>query len=280
MISFTVFIKGCSLSNFIIKKSIENTKKKINNIYISINKDIPFFRTKYTGDEGSIKKIAKALLNDIINRIEKITYVEATSYKNIIEKELENFYDYINSINEIEFKKFMEEINSKALQENEKLDLPLNAFLPNFDDEEIKRIFKEADKNSEYYKDTTGMVRGFFNFITFGLVERTRELRKDKDKEKRLIIEDIKRKCGEKINEFEEILGKNIEYGIEKYQKSLNNNLERATSQLDSFLKDLKNAEEMIKKINLTKEVINFYKGKQNKFVNEIEEIKNIIVKN
>ena len=36
----------------------------------------------------------------------------------------------------------------------------------------------------------------------------------------------------------------------------------------------------MIKKINLTKEVINFYKGKQNKFVNEIEEIKNIIVKN
>ena len=72
----------------------------------------------------------------------------------------------------------------------------------------------------------------------------------------------------------------NIEYGIEKYQKSLNNNLERATSQLDSFLKDLKNAEEMIKKINLTKEVINFYKGKQNKFVNEIEEIKNIIVKN
>ena len=55
-----------------IKKSIENTKKKINNIYISINKDIPFFRTKYTGDEGSIKKIAKALLNDIINRIEKI----------------------------------------------------------------------------------------------------------------------------------------------------------------------------------------------------------------
>lgn len=263
-----------------IKKSIENTKKKINNIYISINKDIPFFRTKYTGDEGSIKKIAKALLNDIINRIEKITYVEATSYKNIIEKELENFYDYINSINEIEFKKFMEEINSKALQENEKLDLPLNAFLPNFDDEEIKRIFKEADKNSEYYKDTTGMVRGFFNFITFGLVERTRELKKDKDKEKRLIIEDIKRKCGEKINEFEEILGKNIEYGIEKYQESLNNNLERATSQLDSFLKDLKNAEEMIKKINLIKEVINFYKGKQNKFVNEIEEIKNIIVKN
>ena len=265
-----------------IKYSIENTKKKINEIYIFINKDIPFFRTKYTGDEGSIKKIAKALLNDIINRIEKITYVEATSYKNIIEKELENFYDYINSINEIEFKKFMEEINSKALQENEKekLDLPLNAFLPNFDDEEIKRIFKEADKNSEYYKDTTGMVRGFFNFITFGLVERTRELRKDKDKEKRLIIEDIKRKCGEKINEFEEILGKNIEYGIEKYQESLNNNLERATSQLDSFLKDLKNAEEMIKKINLTKEVINFYKGKQNKFFNEIKEIKNIIGKN
>ena len=96
----------------------------------------------------------------------------------------------------------------------------------------------------------------------------------------RLIIEDIKRKCGEKINEFEEILGKNIEYGIEKYQESLNNNLERATSQLDSFLKDLKNAEEMIKKINLTKEVINFYKGKQNKFFNEIKEIKNIIGKN
>lgn len=263
-----------------IKKSIENTKNKLNNIYISINEDIPFFRTKYIGDEGSIKKIAKALLNDIINRIEKITYVEAISYKNIIEKELENFYDYTNSINEIEFKKFMEEINSKALQENEKLDLPLNAFLPNFDDEEIKRIFKEANKNSEYYKDTTGMVRGFFNFITFGLVERTRELKKDKDKEKKLIIEDIKGKCGEKIDDFEKILGKNIEYGIEKYQESLNNNLERATSQLDSFFKDLKNAEEMIKKINLTKEVINFYKGKQNKFVNEIEEIKNIIVKN
>ena len=83
-----------------------------------------------------------------------------------------------------------------------------------------------------------------------------------------------------KINDFEEILGKNIEYGIEKYQKSLNNNLERATSQLDSFLKDLKNAEEMIKKINLTKEVINFYKGKQNKFFNEIEKIENIIGKN
>ena len=263
-----------------IKKSIENTKKEIDHIYNSINKNIPFFTRKYTGDEGSIKKIAKALLNDIINKIEKIAYVEATSYKNIIEKELENFYDYINSINEIEFKKFMEEINSKAFQENEKLDLPLNAFLPNFDDEEIKRIFKEADKNSEYYKDTTGMVRGFFNFITFGLVERTRELRKDKDKEKRLIIEDIKRKCGEKINDFEEILGKNIEYGIDKYKEILEKNLDNATSQLNSFLKDLKNAEEMIKKINLTKEVINFYKGKQNKFVNEIEEIKNIIVKN
>ena len=263
-----------------IKKSIENTKKEIDHIYNSINKNIPFFTRKYTGDEGSIKKIAKALLNDIINKIEKIAYVEATSYKNIIEKELENFYDYINSINEIEFKKFMEEINSKAFQENEKLDLPLNAFLPNFDDEEIKRIFKEADKNSEYYKDTTGMVRGFFNFITFGLVERTRELRKDKDKEKRLIIEDIKRKCGEKINDFEEILGKNIEYGIDEYKEILEKNLDNATSQLNSFLKDLKNAEEMIKKINLTKEVINFYKGKQNKFVNEIEEIKNIIVKN
>lgn len=263
-----------------IKNSIENTKKKINNIYISINENIPFFTRKYTGDEGSIKKIAKALLNDIINKIEKITYVEATSYKNIIEKELENFYDYTNSINEIEFKKFMEEINSKALQENEKLDLPLNAFLPNFDDEEIKRIFKEADKNSEYYKDTTGMVRGFFNFITFGFVERTRELRKDKDKEKRLIIEDIKRKCGEKIGDFEEILGKNIEYGIDKYKEILEKNLDNTTSQLNSFLKDLKNAEEMIKKINLTKEVINFYKGKQDKFSDEIEEIKNIIVKN
>ena len=263
-----------------IKNSIKNTKKKIDDIYNSINENIPFFRGKYTGDEGSIKKIAKALLNDIINKIEKITYVEVTSYKNIIEKELENFYDYINSVNEIEFKKFMEEINSKALQENEKLDLPLNAFLPNFDDEEIKRIFKEADKNSEYYKDTTGMVRGFFNFITFGLVERTRELRKDKDKEKRLIIEDIKRKCGEKINDFEEILGENIKYGIEKYREILDKNRDNATSQLNSFLKDLKNAEEMIKKINLTKEVINFYKGKQNKFINEVEEIKNIIVKN
>ena len=263
-----------------IKNSIKNTKKKIDDIYNSINENIPFFRGKYTGDEGSIKKIAKALLNDIINKIEKITYVEVTSYKNIIEKELENFYDYINSINEIEFKKFMEEINSKALQENEKLDLPLNVFLPNFDDEEIKRIFKEADKNSEYYKDTTGMVRGFFNFITFGLVERTRELRKDKDKEKRLIIEDIKRKCGEKINDFEEILGENIKYGIEKYREILDKNRDNATSQLNSFLKDLKNAEEMIKKINLTKEVINFYKGKQNKFINEVGEIKNIIVKN
>ena len=263
-----------------IKNSIENTKEKINNIYNSINENIPFFTRKYTGDEGSIKKIAKALLNDIINKIEKITYVEATSYKNIIEKELENFYDYINSVNEIEFKKFMEEINSKALQENEKLDLSLNAFLPNFDDEEIKRIFKEADKNSEYYKDTTGMVRGFFNFITFGFVERTRELRKDKDKEKRLIIEDIKRKCGEKIGDFEDILGKNIEYGIDKYKEILEKNLDNATSQLNSFLKDLKNAEEMIKKINLTKEVINFYKGKQDKFSDEIEEIKNIIVKN
>ena len=263
-----------------IKNSIKNTKEKIDGIYSSINKSIPFFTTKYTGAEGSIKKIAKDLLNDIINRIEKVTYVEATSYKNIIEKELENFHDYINSINEIEFKKFMKEINSKALQENEKLDLPLNAYLPNFDDEEIKRIFKEADKNSEYYKDTTGMVRGFFNFITFGFVERTRELRKDKDKEKRLIIEDIKRKCGEKINDFEEILGKNIEYGIEKYKEILTKNLDNATSQLDSFLKDLKNAEEMIKKINLTKEVINFYKGKQNKFFNEIEEIENIIGKN
>ena len=263
-----------------IKNSIKNTKKKIDDIYNSINENIPFFRGKYTGDEGSIKKIAKALLNDIINKIEKITYVEVTSYKNIIEKELENFYDYINSVNEIEFKKFMEEINSKALQENEKLDLPLNVFLPNFDDEEIKRIFKEADKNSEYYKDTTGMVRGFFNFITFGLVERTRELRKDKDKEKRLIIEDIKRKCGEKINDFEEILGENIKYGIEKYREILDKNRDNATSQLNSFLKDLKNAEEMIKKINLTKEVINFYKGKQNKFINEVGEIKNIIVKN
>lgn len=263
-----------------IKNSIKNTKEKIDGIYNTINKNIPFFTRKYTGDEGSIKKIAKALLNDIINKIEKITYVEATSYKNIIEKELENFYDYTNSINEIEFKKFMEEINSKALQENEKLDLPLNAFLPNFDDEEIKRIFKEADKNSEYYKDTTGMVRGFFNFITFGFVERTRELRKDKDKEKRLIIEDIKRKCGEKIGDFEEILGKNIEYGIDKYKEILEKNLDNATSQLNSFLKDLKNAEEMIKKINLTKEVINFYKGKQDKFSDEIEEIKNIIVKN
>ena len=263
-----------------IRNSIKNTKEKIEGIYSSINESIPFFTTKYTGAEGSIKKIAKDLLNDIINRIEKVTYVEATSYKNIIEKELENFHDYINSINEIEFKKFMKEINSKALQENEKLDLPLNAYLPNFDDEEIKRIFKEADKNSEYYKDTTGMVRGFFNFITFGFVERTRELRKDKDKEKRLIIEDIKRKCGEKINDFEEILGKNIEYGIEKYKEILTKNLDNATSQLDSFLKDLKNAEEMIKKINLTKEVINFYKGKQNKFFNEIEEIENIIVKN
>ena len=263
-----------------IKNSIKNTKKKIDDIYNSINENIPFFRGKYTGDEGSIKKIAKALLNDIINKIEKITYVEVTSYKNIIEKELENFYDYINSVNEIEFKKFMEEINSKSLQENEKLDLPLNVFLPNFDDEEIKRIFKEADKNSEYYKDTTGMVRGFFNFITFGLVERTRELRKDKDKEKRLIIEDIKRKCGEKINDFEEILGENIKYGIEKYREILDKNRDNATSQLNSFLKDLKNAEEMIKKINLTKEVINFYKGKQNKFINEVGEIKNIIVKN
>lgn len=263
-----------------IKKSIENTKKKIAKIYISINEVIPFFTTKYGGDDGSIKKIAKALLNDIVNRIEKITYVETTSYKNIIEKELENFYDYINGINEIEFKKFMEEINSKALQENEKLDLPLNAFLPNFDDEEIKKIFKEADKNSEYYKDTTGMVRGFFNFITFGLVERTRELRKDKDKEKRLIIEDIKRKCGEKIDDFEEILGKNIEYGIDKYKEILNKNLDNATSQLDSFFKDLKNTEEMIKKINLTKDVINFYKEKQDKFSDEIGEIKNIIVKN
>ena len=263
-----------------IKKSIENTKKKIEKIYISINEVIPFFTTKYGGDDGSIKKIAKALLNDIVNRIEKITYVETTSYKNIIETELENFYDYINGINEIEFKKFMEEINSKALQENEKLDLPLNAFLPNFDDEEIKKIFKEADKNSEYYKDTTGMVRGFFNFITFGLVERTRELRKDKDKEKRLIIEDIKRKCGEKIDDFEEILGKNIEYGIDKYKEILNKNLDNATSQLDSFFKDLKNTEEMIKKINLTKDVINFYKEKQDKFSDEIGEIKNIIVKN
>ena len=263
-----------------IKKSIENTKKKIEKIYISINEVIPFFTTKYGGDDGSIKKIAKALLNDIVNRIEKITYVETTSYKNIIEKELENFYDYINGINEIEFKKFMEEINSKALQENEKLDLPLNAFLPNFDDEEIKKIFKEADKNSEYYKDTTGMVRGFFNFITFGLVERTRELRKDKDKEKRLIIEDIKRKCGEKIDDFEEILRKNIEYGIDKYKEILNKNLDNATSQLDSFFKDLKNTEEMIKKINLTKDVINFYKEKQDKFSDEIGEIKNIIVKN
>ena len=263
-----------------IKKSIENTKKKIEKIYISINEVIPFFTTKYGGDDGSIKKIAKALLNDIVNRIEKITYVETTSYKNIIENELENFYDYINGINEIEFKKFMEEINSKALQENEKLDLPLNAFLPNFDDEEIKKIFKEADKNSEYYKDTTGMVRGFFNFITFGLVERTRELRKDKDKEKRLIIEDIKRKCGEKIDDFEEILGKNIEYGIDKYKEILNKNLDNATSQLDSFFKDLKNTEEMIKKINLTKDVINFYKEKQDKFSDEIGEIKNIIVKN
>ena len=263
-----------------IKNSIKNTKEKIDDIYSSINKSIPFFTTKYTGAEGSIKKIAKDLLNDIINRIEKVTYVEATSYKNIIEKELENFHDYINSINEIEFKKFMKEINSKVLQENEKLDLPLNAYLPNFDDEEIKRIFKEADKNSEYYKDTTGMVRGFFNFITFGFVERTRELRKDKDKEKRLIIEDIKRKCGEKINDFEEILGENIKYGIEKYKEILTKNLDNATSQLDSFLKDLKNAEEMIKKINLTKEVINFYKGKQNKFFNEIEKIENIIGKN
>ena len=145
---------------------------------------------------------------------------------------------------------------------------------------DLQEIIKEADKNTEYYKDTTGMVRGFFNFITFGLVERTRELRKDKDKEKRLIIEDIKRKCGEKINDFEEILGKNIEYGIEKYKEILTKNLDNATSQLDSFLKDLKNAEEMIKKINLTKEVINFYKGKQNKFFNEIEKIENIIGKN
>ena len=262
-----------------IKNSIENTKKKISKIHRSIYENIPFFRAKYIGDEGSTKKIAKDLLNDIINRIEKITHVETTSYKNIIEKELENFHDHINSISEIEFEKFMEEINSKALQENEKLDLPLNVYLPNFDDEEIKRIFKEAAKNSEYYKDTTGMVRGFFNFITFGLVERTRELKKDKDKEKKLIIEDIKIKCGEKIDDFEQILGKNIEYAIDKYKEILTKNLDNATSQLDSFFKDLKNTEEIIKKINLTKEVINFYKEKQDKFSNEIMEIKNIIVK-
>lgn len=46
----------------------------------------------------------------------------------------------------------MEEINSKALQENEKLDLPLNAFLPNFDDEEIKEFLKKLIKTLNIIK--------------------------------------------------------------------------------------------------------------------------------
>ena len=234
-----------------IKKSIEDTKRKIKDILNAIRGDIPSFRERYIGTDGSITKIAKDLLNFIVDKIEKVAYTEATSYKNIIEKELENFYNYTNDIKEKELKKFIEEINNKILEENKKLDLSLNALLPNFDDEEIKEIFEKANKDSEYYEDTTGMIRSFFNFVTFGFVERTKELRKDKDKEKKLIVENIKTKCKENIYKFENILQESIKYGIKEYEKVLKKNAENTQIQLDLFLSNLKTTEEAIKQINL-----------------------------
>lgn len=263
-----------------IKKSIEDTKRKIKDILNAIRRDIPSFRERYIGTDGSITKIAKDLLNFIVDKIEKVAYTEATSYKNIIEKELENFYNYTNDIKEKELKKFIEEINNKILEENKKLDLSLNALLPNFDDEEIKEIFEKANKDSEYYEDTTGMIRSFFNFVTFGFVERTKELRKDKDKEKKLIVENIKTKCKENIYKFENILQESIKYGIKEYEKVLKKNAENTQIQLDLFLSNLKTTEEAIKKINLAEEIVKFYKEKEIKFSNEIDAIHNIIGKN
>ena len=263
-----------------IKKSIEDTKRKIKYILNAIRGDIPSFRERYIGTDGSITKIAKDLLNFIVDKIEKVAYTEATSYKNIIEKELENFYNYTNDIKEKELKKFIEEINNKILEENKKLDLSLNALLPNFDDEEIKEIFEKANKDSEYYEDTTGMIRSFFNFVTFGFVERTKELRKDKDKEKRLIVENIKTKCKENIYKFENILQESIKYGIKEYEKVLKKNAENTQIQLDLFLSNLKTTEEAIKQINLAEEIVKFYKEKEIKFSNEIDAIHNIIGKN
>ena len=263
-----------------IKKSIEDTKRKIKDILNAIRGDIPSFRERYIGTDGSITKIAKDLLNFIVDKIEKVAYTEATSYKNIIEKELENFYNYTNDIKEKELKKFIEEINNKILEENKKLDLSLNALLPNFDDEEIKEIFEKANKDSEYYEDTTGMIRSFFNFVTFGFVERTKELRKDKDKEKKLIVENIKTKCKENIYKFENILQESIKYGIKEYEKVLKKNAENTQIQLDLFLSNLKTTEEAIKQINLAEEIVKFYKEKEIKFSNEIDAIHNIIGKN
>ncbi|MBW9310774.1 hypothetical protein FDF23_03745 [Fusobacterium nucleatum] len=263
-----------------IKKSIEDTKRKIKYILNAIRGDIPSFRERYIGTDGSITKIAKDLLNFIVDKIEKVAYTEATSYKNIIEKELENFYNYTNDIKEKELKKFIEEINNKILEENKKLDLSLNALLPNFDDEEIKEIFEKANKDSEYYEDTTGMIRSFFNFVTFGFVERTKELRKDKDKEKKLIVENIKTKCKENIYKFENILQESIKYGIKEYEKVLKKNAENTQIQLDLFLSNLKTTEEAIKQINLAEEIVKFYKEKEIKFSNEIDAIHNIIGKN
>ena len=263
-----------------IKKSIEDTKRKIKYILNAIRGDIPSFRERYIGTDGSITKIAKDLLNFIVDKIEKVAYTEATSYKNIIEKELENFYNYTNDIKEKELKKFIEEINNKILEENKKLDLSLNALLPNFDDEEIKEIFEKANKDSEYYEDTTGMIRSFFNFVTFGFVERTKELRKEKDKEKKLIVENIKTKCKENIYKFENILQESIKYGIKEYEKVLKKNAENTQIQLDLFLSNLKTTEEAIKQINLAEEIVKFYKEKEIKFSNEIDAIHNIIGKN
>ncbi|WP_336017543.1 dynamin family protein [Fusobacterium polymorphum] len=263
-----------------IKNSIEKTKGKISDLYLKINDvngidTIPFFKEKYTSSNGKTKEIAKNLLNDFIEKMEIINYTEAT-----ITKELENFYDYINSIKEKEFKSFVEEMDAKILEENKKLDLSLEAFLPKFNDEEIKDIFDKAANNSYYYEDVTGMIRGFFNWITLGYIERKKERRKDPVKEKKLILENLKKMCEDNLDEFEKSLAKTINYAIDEYKNIIDKNLTNAEKQLDSFLKDLKTTEEMIEKINLTKKVVNYYKEKQNKFSSEIQEIENVIGKN
>ena len=263
-----------------IKNSIEKTKGKISDLYLKINDvngidTITFFKEKYTSSNGKTKEIAKNLLNDFIEKMEIINYTEAT-----ITKELENFYDYINSIKEKEFKSFVEEMDAKILEENKKLDLSLEAFLPKFNDEEIKDIFDKAANNSYYYEDVTGMIRGFFNWITLGYIERKKERRKDPVKEKKLILENLKKMCEDNLDEFEKSLAKTINYAIDEYKNIIDKNLTNAEKQLDSFLKDLKTTEEMIEKINLTKKVVNYYKEKQNKFSSEIQEIENVIGKN
>ena len=263
-----------------IKNSIEKTKGKIHSLYLKItdvnaNDTIPFFKEKYTSSNGKTKEIAKNLLNDFIEKMEIINYTEAT-----ITKELENFYDYINSIKEKEFKSFVEEMDAKILEENKKLDLSLEASLPKFNDEEIKDIFDKAANNSYYYEDVTGMIRGFFNWITLGYVERKKERRKDTVKEKKLILENLKEMCKDNLVKFEKSLSETINYAIDEYKNVIDKNLINAEKQLDSFLKDLKTTEEMIEKINLTKKVVNYYKEKQNKFSSEIQEIENVIGKN